>query len=135
MLTDIEYISLVNLPICLYNYTMRRIKAFSLLEVIVAMAVATFMLTALLSLEIKSTKMAAEVFMGIDTLPIAIEHLEELSRQNYPGGVSSEKIEEYEVVTSTKEIFAGGFPVTKINVEVQFDGEGYTDLSLFRFNF
>jgi len=106
-------------------------RGFSLLEVLVALAIALMMLTALLSLEMKSTALAARTSMGINTLPIAIEKIEELIERE-ASGKSEEKVREYKVVTEVKEVLTG-VNMVRIKVEVLFNEEPCCDLSIYKF--
>lgn len=109
---------------------MRR-SGFTLIEVIVAMAIAVLMLTILLSLEVKATALAAKTSIGIDTLPIAIDKIEDLTRQNFTGE-STEFKGPYQIKISSSEILSG-IPLVKVQVEVLLNGESYSTLSLYRF--
>jgi prepilin-type N-terminal cleavage/methylation domain-containing protein len=108
-------------------------KGFSLLEVIVAVTVAVLVLVALLSLEIKSTALAARAAIGFDTLPVAINYIEDLSGRDF-SGESQEMKDEYEIKTKADEIDVG-IPISRIRVEVLYHGEPYSALSLYKFRF
>ncbi len=108
-------------------------NGFSLLEVMVAMAIAVLMLTALITLEMKSTALAARSSVGLDTLPIAIERIEELAEIDFTGE-STVPHGEYLVVTSTSDA-GGGLPATRIQVEVKYNEQTYSELSLYKFRF
>jgi prepilin-type N-terminal cleavage/methylation domain-containing protein len=108
-------------------------RGFSLLEVIVASTVAVLVLVALLSLEIKSTALAARAAIGFDTLPVAIDFIEELSNREVTGE-SQEMKGEYEIKTKADEIDVG-IPISRIQVEVLYHGETYSALSIYKFNF
>jgi prepilin-type N-terminal cleavage/methylation domain-containing protein len=111
----------------------RKMKSggFSLIEVLIALAIALVVLTAAISLEVSSTALAARASMGLDTLPYAIERIEEVSRQEF-SGTSQEFKDGYEIRTTQKDAEAS-MPLTQIEVEVLFNGESYTTLSLYKF--
>lgn len=108
-------------------------KGFSLLEVIVAATVAVLVLAALLSLEIKSTALAAKASIGFDTLPVAIEYVEDLAGRDF-SGESQEMRGEYEIKTKADEITVG-IPINRVQVEVLYHGEPYSALSIYKFTF
>jgi prepilin-type N-terminal cleavage/methylation domain-containing protein len=110
-----------------------RKNGFSLIEVLVASAITLVMLVALIGLEIKSTAVAARASLGFDTLPVAIERVEELVEINFTGESRQVK-EDYEVITTSSEEQVG-LPVTRVHVEVYFDGKPYSELSIYKFQF
>lgn len=111
---------------------MKRKAGFTMIEVIVGLAIALVMLTALLSLDIKSTRIAAETTLGIDALPVAIEEIEEWTKQT-PTGKETKQVEDYTVVTETVDT-ATGVDLTRTKVEVFYDDKPCTDLSLYKFH-
>ena len=113
------------------NSRLQNKKGFSLIEVLVALAIALLVLTALLTLGMKATRLAAESSIGIDTLPVAIEHIEELTKRN-PTGRSEIQKGEYSIVTDTREILSG-VNMVRIKVEVFYKEKPYADLSLYKF--
>ncbi len=106
-------------------------KGFSLIEVLVALAIALLVLTALLSLEMKASRLAAETSVGIDTLPVAIEQIEEVA-QREPTGRSEIVKGDYTVVTDIREVLTG-VNMVRIKVEVFYNEKPYADLSLYKF--
>ena len=108
-----------------------REKGFSLLEVIIALAIALIMLVALINLEIRSATLAARASIGFDTLPLAIERVEELTKREF-SGTSREFMGEYEVQTTAVES-TSELPYTRIKVEVLYNGEPYSELSIYKF--
>jgi len=113
---------------------MKSNRGFSLLEVIIALAIALLMLTALLSLEMKSAKLAAKTIRGFDALPTAIEEIEELSLREF-SGKSEKKVDNYLVITQSKEI-TKEIDMVKLSVEVYSDDEQLlSELSLYKFKF
>lgn len=106
-------------------------RGFSLIEVLVALAIALLVLTALLSLEMKASRLAAETSVGIDTLPVAIEQVEEVA-QREPTGRSEIVKGDYTVVTDVREVLTG-VNMVRIKVEVYYDEKPYADLSLYKF--
>lgn len=113
--------------------TKLRKNGFSLLEVIIAFAIAVLMLTALITLEMKSTALAARSSIGLDALPVAIERTEELTEIDFTGE-SRTPVDDFEVVTISGDA-DGGIPATRIKVEVFYNGESYSELSLYKFRF
>lgn len=106
-------------------------RAFSLIEVVVALAIALLMLTALLGLQLQAAMLASRSSLGFETLPIAIEKLEDLSGKSV-SGTSKELKGEYEIITSSREEMAN-LPITRIQVEVLYEDQVYSDLSLYKF--
>lgn len=109
-----------------------RKSGFSLLEVVIALAIALLMLSALISLEIKSTALAARATMGLKTLPVAIEKLEEVSQKQF-SGTKSEMVDEFEVQTRAVDFNTAEIPYTRIQVEVFYNGQLYSELSTYNF--
>ncbi|MCE1247740.1 MAG: prepilin-type N-terminal cleavage/methylation domain-containing protein [Firmicutes bacterium] len=107
-------------------------RGFSLIEVMIALAIALIMLTALLSLEIKSTELASRTTNGLDALPVAIEETEEISNKEITG-VSEKECGEYKVVISSKEV-PSGINMVRIHVEVNRNDVQQADLSLYKFS-
>ncbi|MCD4784619.1 MAG: prepilin-type N-terminal cleavage/methylation domain-containing protein [Candidatus Eremiobacteraeota bacterium] len=113
---------------------LKKNRGFSLLEVIIALAIALLMLTALLSLEIKASRLAAETIKGFDALPTAIEEIEELTLREFAGR-SEKKVNNYLVVTSAKEI-TKEIDMVRLSVEVYSnDDQLCSELSLYKFKF
>jgi prepilin-type N-terminal cleavage/methylation domain-containing protein len=106
-------------------------SGFSLIEVLIALGIALVVLTAAISLEVSSTALAARASLGLDTLPYAIERIEEVSRQEFSGS-SQEFINEYEIRTTQKDA-ESSLPMSQIEVEVFLNGESYSRLSLYKF--
>lgn len=121
------------LKVELSNMKIRRKNGFSLIEVIVAVAVAVLMLVALITLEVRSTALAARASIGLDTLPLAIERIEEVAETRSTDH-STKTQGEYRVITKTGEAKAA-LPATRITVEVQYNDRTYSELSLYKFNF
>lgn len=107
-------------------------RGFSLLEVIVAIAVAVLMLTALLSLEIRSTTLAAKTNISFESLPLAIEKIETVSKQQDFTGLSREKVGKFDVETRSMDS-TGEIPFYRTKVEVFYNGESCSDISLYKF--
>lgn len=106
-------------------------RGFSLIEVLVALAIALLVLSALLSLEMKASGLAAETSVGIDTLPVAIEKIEEAAKIE-PTGRSEIESGDYSVVTDVREVLTG-VNMVRIKVEVYYNEKPYADLSLYKF--
>lgn len=115
------------------NLRVMKRNGFTLVEIMVAMAIAVLMLVALLSLETKSTTLAARSSVGFETLPIAIERVEDLAEIDFSGEAREIK-GNYEIVTRSGETNAG-IPLTRIRVEVLYNGAPYSELSLYKFRF
>lgn len=105
---------------------------FSLVEVIVALAITLLVLTALLNLQIRSTKLAAQTSMDIRTLPVAITAVEEVIQTPISGGRSEKNIEEYTVIAEMKDVLTG-IDSTRTKVEVYYNDEPYSELSVYDF--
>ncbi|MFP4498985.1 MAG: prepilin-type N-terminal cleavage/methylation domain-containing protein [Vulcanimicrobiota bacterium] len=113
------------------NNSYKNTKAFSLMEVIIALAIALIMLTALFSLEIRSTALAARAIRGFEALPYAIERIEELTEQDFTGS-EKEFVKQYELLTTSQE-FTGDLKYRRVKVEVLEKKESYVELSIFKF--
>lgn len=113
------------------NNRVNRIRAFTLMEVVVALAIALILLTALLGLDIKCVDLAAKTSQGVDALPVAIEEIEELTKQEVTGR-SEKEINGYKVITSAQETLTG-VNMTRIRVEVYSNDRLQADLSLYKF--
>jgi prepilin-type N-terminal cleavage/methylation domain-containing protein len=106
-------------------------RAFSLIEVMIALAIALLLLTALLSLEIRATDLASRTTRGLDALPIAIEEIEEISGKEITGR-SERDAGDYKIVLTSKEV-PSGINMVRIRVEVYQNDVQQADLSLYKF--
>ncbi len=102
-----------------------------MLEVIIALFIALLMLTALFSLEIKTTELSARVNLGIDTLPLAISNIEDVSKENFVGNTKRWE-GNYEIHITSHDSLSE-IPYTRVSVEVLYRGEEYSHLSIYRF--
>ena len=109
----------------------KNLKAFSLIEVMIALAIALIMLTALLSMEIRATDLASRTTNGLDALPVAIEEIEEISDKQIIGR-SEKESGDYKIVLTTKEV-PSGINMVRTRVEVYRNDVQQADLSLYKF--
>jgi prepilin-type N-terminal cleavage/methylation domain-containing protein len=105
-------------------------KGFTLVEILIALGIALVVLTAVIRLEVSATALAARASLGFDSLPYAIERIEEVSRQEF-SGTSQEFKDGYEIRTTQKDAEAS-VPLSQIEVEVLLNGESYSRLSLYK---
>lgn len=106
-------------------------NGFTLIEILIAIAIALVMLTTLLTLQARSTRLASETALGIDSLPVAIEHIEELTKQDMIIHSETES-GRFTVITDRKEVITG-VNLVQIQVEVFYNEKPCVDLSLYRF--
>jgi prepilin-type N-terminal cleavage/methylation domain-containing protein len=104
----------------------RLTKGFSLLEVMVALAILTLVLVALLRLELKSAVLAARTSLTFKALPLAIEESEELAAKNFQGSETKDK-ENFKISAFTGDM-PGELPAQRLRVEIYSNDQSYAGI-------
>jgi prepilin-type N-terminal cleavage/methylation domain-containing protein len=84
-------------------------NGFSLIEILIALAISSLVLVAVLKLEVLSTRSAEKVSEDFYCLDIAVSKMENISGKNIPG-IISENIGDYKVISFREET---GFLIKK----------------------
>lgn len=100
---------------------------FTLIEVLVALAICSLFLTGVLSLQLTTTKLLAQTQREFLCLPVAVEQIEELTGKNFTGEEKKDlgkiTIESKNQTVSIKDYLAD-----RISVKVFYEGEEEIEL-------
>ncbi|MFH1452450.1 MAG: prepilin-type N-terminal cleavage/methylation domain-containing protein [Armatimonadota bacterium] len=92
-------------------------KGFTLVEVLVALAVAAISLTALLQLYLNSTKLTYRVTEEFKAVPVAVEQMEEIKNTRMLSGMTKE-IQDYTVTAKPQTETSDNFTYNVIKLKV-----------------
>lgn len=103
-----------------------RKTGFSLLEVLIALAILALVLVALLRLELKSAVLSARTSLVLQALPLAIETSEELAAKNFQG-VESKTLDDFTIKAATEDM-PGDLPAQRLQVEIYCNDQSYAGI-------
>jgi prepilin-type N-terminal cleavage/methylation domain-containing protein len=108
----------------------RRRKGFTLIEVLVSLAIVGLVLAALLKMEVSSISLSTKTSLSFRALIAGINELDELERTKFSGDF--EKIVEPYTVKARSEITAkSGLPLEIITLDVLYEDVPYAQLQSF----
>ena len=103
-----------------------RKTGFSLLEVLIALAILALVMFALLRLELKSAVLSARTSLVLQALPLAIETSEELAAKNFQG-VESKTLDDFTIKAATEDM-PGDLPAQRLQVEIYCNDQSYAGI-------
>ncbi|MDQ7823935.1 MAG: type II secretion system protein [Candidatus Eremiobacteraeota bacterium] len=110
----------------------RKKKGFTLVEVLVALAIIAIVLVALLRMEVSSIALAARTSLSFRALMLATREMEELSSQTLEG-TYEKSYEPFSVSAKTELTSQSGFPLEVLSLEVFYEEAIYAELKSFTF--
>lgn len=111
---------------------MKKESGFSLLEVLIALGIASLFLAVLLRLELSSAKIIANTSLGFETLNLAVENLEKLKNETIIG---EEKFKKDNFIINAKKINEPiqDLNISKLNLSIELNQEIIQELSWYYF--
>jgi prepilin-type N-terminal cleavage/methylation domain-containing protein len=109
---------------------MRR-RGFTLIEVLVALAIISLVLVALLRLEVSSISTAATNGIAFRALTVATKELDDCVQNNFSGDMEK-NVEPFQVKAHTEQTSQNGIPIEKLNLEVLYADKRYSELTSFK---
>ncbi len=106
-------------------------RGFTLVEVLVALAILSLVLVALLRMEVSSISLAATSSITLRALMVGTRELDELERTSFSGDLE-EEIEPFFIKARTEQTSQKGLPIEKTSLEVFYADKRYTELILFK---
>ena len=104
-------------------------RGFSLLEVLIALAIVGLVLVAILKLQLVTTMQTYSSTENFQALIIALNEAEELTRKQF-AGESEKEVGGYKVEAKTGTV-SGDIPAEKLNITVSSDRGPVLDLNLY----
>jgi len=106
-------------------------RGFTLIEVLVALAILSLVLVALLRMEVSSISHAAVTSISFRALTVGTRELDELELNKFSGETERE-IDPFFVKARTEQTSQKGIPIEKTSLEVFYADKRYTELILFK---
>ncbi len=105
--------------------------AFTLIEVLVALAILALVLVALLKMEINSISLSARTSISFRAMLIAVRELDELDRRKFNGEYEKD-IDDFTVKAKTELTSQKGIPLEKLSLQVLYGSSDYAELNTFK---
>jgi prepilin-type N-terminal cleavage/methylation domain-containing protein len=109
----------------------RKDRAFTLIEVLVALAILAIVLVALLRMEINSVSLSARTSISFRALLLAVRETDELELRNFNGEYEKE-IDDFTVKARTELTSQKGIPFEKMSLQVLYGSSDYADINTFK---
>lgn len=110
---------------------MRRIHGFTLVEVLVALAIISLVLVALLRMEASSIAMTARTNITFRALTMATKEMDDLEMKKFTGE-EEKKIDAFTLRAKTETKSYEGIPLEKLTLEVLYDDRKFSELGSYR---
>lgn len=109
----------------------RKEQAFTLIEVLVALAILAIVLVTLLKMEINSISMAGRTSISFRALMIAVREIDELDRKQFTGEYEKAIDDDFSVKANTVLTSQKGIPLEKLTLKVLYGDIDYAELNTF----